>query len=345
MRFVHIPKKILIIKPSSFGDIVHSLPFLNAVKTQYPFAELHWIAARGLHHFLQGHSMIDKILIMDKNRWKQLSRVKSTVPEIFRFCKRIYKENYDVAVDLSGLLRSGLITLVSRAPYRLGFEESDEGSPFFYSHKIFGDMSTHAIDRYLKLAAFMGCDTSEIRYPFAPYDPLPPICKSLPKVYGVIAPSAGKLANRWPEDRFGKLARRLPIPSVIISSASDSKPAQSVRDRAGDNAVSLAGKTSLKQLIPIIENACYFISNDTGPMHIAAAVNTPVFAIFGPANPDRTGPYGDNHTLIRQPLECSPCYRKTPCEHWRCMLDLSVEYVYTRIMDRLRKDMPELLSL
>jgi lipopolysaccharide heptosyltransferase I len=338
------PRKILVIKPSAFGDIVHSLPFLYAVKRRHPQSELHWIAARGLHHFLEGHPLIDRIWVMDKTKWKQFSRLRTTAPEVIRFCRDLRREGFDITVDLSGLLRSGLISWITAAPCRLGFEESDEGSPLFYTHKIFGDMTIHALNRYLKLAKAMGCDISTITYPLPPFDPCPDICKTLPGEYGVMAPSAGKAANRWPEDRFGELAKALPIPTVIIASREDAGIAEAVKSRAGRHAVSLAGKTSLKELIPIIRNARYFISNDTGPMHLAAAVRTPVFAIFGPANPARTGPYGPGHTVIRQPMACSPCYRRRPCSHWRCMLDITPEQVLSVVKKRLRTGLPEIVS-
>ena len=93
------------------------------------------------------------------------------------------------------------------------------------------------------------------------------------------------------------------------------------------NAVSIAGKTGLKELLAVIKGARYFICNDTGPMHMAAALNIPVFAIFGPANPVRTGPHGTLHTVLQKELACSPCYRQTPCANYRCMEEMRVSDV------------------
>ncbi|MDH3359897.1 MAG: glycosyltransferase family 9 protein [Desulfobulbaceae bacterium] len=277
--------------------------------------------------FLEGHPLIDHLWIVDKDRWKQLGNLKQTIREITAFTKGLRKERFDVSIDLSGLLRSGLITLAANAKYKLGFKEAGEGSTFFYTHRIHGSMKIHAIDRYLKIAEAMGCQTDSINYPFAPYEENPAICNDLPKEYVVMTPSAGKKANRWPAERFGQLAAKLEIPTLLIGGNSDKLVADEVVKYSEGKAISLAGKTSLKELVPIISKAKYFITNDTGPMHIAAALKVPVFAIFGPANPIRTGPYGENNTVIREELSCSPCYAWKPCANWQCMMNITVEKV------------------
>ncbi|MBU4184914.1 MAG: glycosyltransferase family 9 protein [Proteobacteria bacterium] len=333
--FSKSPRKILIIKPSSLGDIVHSLPFLDAVKRRFPEAQIHWVVARGLHTFLEDHPLIDRLWIFDKDRWKRFCNLKNTIREIAGFFWAVKSQNFDVSVDLSGLLRSGLIIMASGARYKLGFKESDEGSPLFYTHKIVGGVEIHAIDRYLKIAAFMGCDSDSIRYPFAPFPENPAICRNLPSEYIVMAPSAGKDANRWPSDRFGQLAAKLPLPVVVISSSADVPIAQHVLSYSEGNAISIAGQTTLKELIAVIRKARFFISNDTGPMHIAAACEVPVFAIFGPANPIRTGPYGAIHTVIQEDLDCAPCYRRKACDDWKCMNNLTVDKVFNTIRDKI----------
>ncbi len=325
--------KILIIKPGAFGDIIHTLPFLNSLKKGYPDAQIDWVVAEGLHKFLEGHSMINRLWVIKKDKWKNLNYLKSTFKEIKSLATGLRKERYDVAIDLSGILRSGLITFASGARVKLGFKESDEGSPLFYSHEVMGDMAIHAIDRYLKIASALGCPTDSVAYPFAPFNQNPPILKELPEEYVAISPSAGKPANQWHASRFGELASILPLPSVIISgsSASDISTASEVVTHSNGRAISIAGKTGLKELIPVISKAKYFITNDTGPMHVAAAVNVPVFAIFGPANPVRTGPYGDIHTVIQKKMKCSPCYLWKPCSHWSCMNDLMAHDVFDAI--------------
>jgi heptosyltransferase I len=289
-----------------------------------------WVVAEGLHTFLDGHPMIHTLWVIKKDRWKKINRLGRSIREILALKKGLGRVGYDVAVDLSGLFRSGVITWFSKAPVRLGFEESDEGSPWFYTHRIHGSMNIHAIDRYLEIARFMGCAVGSPVYPFAPFDPAPAVLKTLPERYAVMAPSAGKPANQWPAEKFGELASRLPLSTVVIASAAEAAIADKVVAHARGKAVSIAGKTGLKALVPVIRKAAFFVCNDTGPMHLAAALNIPVFAIFGPANPVRTGPYGDIHTVIRLDLPCAPCYAKHPCTRYdfRCMKDLGVDAVY-----------------
>ena len=327
-------KNILIIKPSALGDIVHSLPFLAAVKKQFSDAKIDWVVAHGLHTFLEGHPMINRLWVIKKDQWKKLAHVSQTFREINELKKGLKASNYDVAVDLSGLFRSGVISYFSKAKIKLGFKESDEGSPFFYTHKIHGSMDIHAIDRYLEIAKFMGCNIGNIEYPFAPYNPDPLILNRLPEKYIIICPSAGKPANRWQAQKFGILAAKLKLPSIVIASRTETDIADIVVTSSDGKAISVAGQTNLKELVALIKKASFFICNDTGPMHIAAALDVPVFAIFGPANPIRTGPYGNIHTIIQKKLDCSPCYAKQPCSHFKCMNDLSVEDVFKAINQR-----------
>lgn len=329
------PEKLLIIKPSSLGDIIHSLPFLAAIKDHFPHTEVHWLVARGLHVLLENHPLISKLWVINKDEWKRLADLPQTLGEIRALYTGLGRERYDVSVDLSGLFRSGLLTFAAKAPIKIGFAESDEGSPWFYTHKVKGDMEHHAIDRYLQIARAMGCPVSAIRYPMADFDLNPAICRTLPREYAVIAPSAGKEANRWPAQRFGELAATLPIPSVVVCGPGDAAIGAEVVAAAKGRAISLVGGTTLLELLAVINKARFFISNDTGPMHIAAAFQVPVFALFGPANPHRTGPHGPIHTVIKTDIACAPCYRWKPCEHWQCMTELTVDRVRGIIEEKL----------
>jgi heptosyltransferase-1 len=139
--------KFLIIKPSSLGDVIHSLPFLNAVKAGFPGASVHWVIAKGLEGILEAHPMIDKLWVINKDAWKKIGNLKVTVNELKELFRNMKKERYDIAFDLQGLLRSGVIASATGAPVRVGFKEAREGSSFFYTHKIKGGKGIHAVDR------------------------------------------------------------------------------------------------------------------------------------------------------------------------------------------------------
>jgi lipopolysaccharide heptosyltransferase I len=321
-------RRILIVKPSALGDIVHSLPVLNALSKRFPDAEIDWVVAKGLHTILENHPLIGKLWIIDKSKWKKLGLIKETFAEIAQLRRDLKSQKYDLTVDLQGLLRTGLITKFTGSPNRVGFAAAREGASLFYSRKIKVDWNRfHAVDRYLKLVEPYGCDIDKVEFPLPSFEEDIPLFKELPKRFAIIAPSAGKEANRWPSEKFAKLASKLDLPSVVIGDPNASKIADEVVAGANGKAISVAGRTSLIELLALTKKADYFISNDTGPMHIAAALNVPVCAIFGPANPTRTGPYGDIHSIVSLRLPCSPCYAKKRNCGWECLGDLNVDMV------------------
>lgn len=326
-------KKILIIKPSSLGDIVHSLPFLNSIKSCFPRAEIHWVVAKGLEGLLEGHPMIDYLIIINKDMWKKISMAGQTLREVRQLFTKLRNERYDLVVDLQGLLRSGLITMATRAPVRIGFQEAREGSRLFYNKRVKGGKDIHAVDRYIKMAEALRCDTDNVIFPF-------PLIKndvreirelktSL-KEYAVIVPGARWKTKIWPAENFGLFASGLSVKTVVIGSRADRAIAEKVVGTSGGNAISLAGSTNLKELIELMRGAKFVISNDSGPMHIAAGLNIPVVAIFGPTSPSRTGPYGSRHIVLQSGLECAPCFKKK-CNEMKCMKDITVEMVFEKV--------------
>ncbi len=324
--------KILIVKPSSLGDIIHSLSFLNSIKSYFPKAEIHWVISKGLEGLLEGHPMINRLIIINKDMWKKISRTRETMKEVRQLFKELRNENYDLVIDLQGLLRSGIITKITGAPVRVGFKEAREGSRFFYTHKVEGGKDIHAVDRYLKVAEFLGCDISNVCFPLPLSVDSSLITRhsSLPDDYAVIVPGARWETKRWPAERFGELVALLPLKSIIVGSKADVNIADKIVSLSNGKASSLAGKTTLKDLIEIMRGARFVVSNDSGPMHIAVATGTPVIAIFGPTSPQRTGPYRNDHIVIKSGLECSPCFKKK-CKKFDCMDAITVDMVMEKI--------------
>ncbi|MGO9613375.1 MAG: lipopolysaccharide heptosyltransferase I [Dissulfurispiraceae bacterium] len=326
------PSKILVVKPSSLGDIIHSLPVLLALSQTFPDAKIHWVVAKGFEEVLEHHPMVAKLLIINKDQWKRKGKIPETLLEMRTLLSELKNESYDLVIDLQGLLRSGLIAYATRAPLRIGFNEAKEGANLFYTHKVEGGRNVHAVDRYLKIASTLGCDSQGVSFPLPLINDTEKI-KNLKKVlgeYAVIIPGARWQTKRWPKERFGSLASMLNMKSVLVGSPSDAAIAHYIQTESKGKALSMAGKTDLKELISIIRGASYVISNDSGPMHIAAALGIPVIALFGPTNPVRTGPYGSNHTIITSEIDCAPCYKKK-CKDIRCMSGISVEVVYNAV--------------
>lgn len=319
------PKNILIVKPSSLGDVVHSLPVLQALHTCYPAARIDWVIAKGLEGLLEGHPLLHRLIVIDKDRWRQLSRAGSTVRELRELFSTLRAGQYDLVIDLQGLLRSGLITGATGAPLRVGFSEAREGSRHFYSHTVAGGREVHAVDRYLRIAAALGCAAKDVLFP------LPPSAGVSEKVeelrtrlrdYVVLVPGARWETKLWPAGSFGELAALLPLPSVVIGGSADRDRAAEIVRLAQGRAHSLAGETSLPELIELMRTARAVVTNDSGPMHIAAALGVPVVAVFGPTSPVRTGPYGKNKVVLQSARECVPCYRRR-CGKFHCMEDIT----------------------
>jgi len=323
-----IYRKILIIKPSSLGDVIHSLPFLNVIKADLNFAKIHWVIAAGLESLLENHPMVNKLWIINKDNWKNIKKLTDSIVEIKRLCSELKNESYDLVIDLQGLFRSGFLAKATNAPIIVGFSDSREGSSMFYSHKVEGGKEIHAVERYLKIASALGVSIDDVKFPM-PLIVEPDWIKEIRAKLGeyvVIIPGARWETKKWHPERFAEVSENLNSKFLILGSGQDKEISDYIERRSRGKAVSLAGKTNLKELIILIRNAKFVISNDSGPMHIAAACEIPVIAIFGPTNPVRTGPYGYNHIVLRSTLPCSPCYKRR-CKSVKCLKDITAEMV------------------
>jgi len=323
-------EKILIIKPSSLGDIVHSLPFLNTLKENFPFTKIHWIVAKGFEELLTEHPLVEKLLVINKDKWKSIKNITSTISEVFNLREELKKEQYDIAVDLQGLLRSGIITMLSKAPIRIGFKEAREFSTIFYNKKISSPIEKHAVFRYNEVAQELGCIINEIKF-YLPKPKEPEWLREL-KDFVVIIPSARWQSKNWPLPYFVELVKMLPYSFLIVGSKSDVPEALKIEEYTEGKAISVAGKTTLKELIALFNKSLFVITPDTGTMHLASACGIKVVALFGPTSPKRTGPFGENHLIIRSELSCSPCFRKK-CEDQKCMREITPQSVYNRIVE------------
>ncbi|MBI5142869.1 MAG: lipopolysaccharide heptosyltransferase I [Nitrospirae bacterium] len=367
------PKRILFIKPSSLGDVIHALPVLSAIRRSWPQAEVDWVIARGLEQIISDTAGINRLVVMDKDRWKR-DGIRA-LPSILSFRDEIRRGRYDLAIDLQGLFRSAMVAFWSGAPVRIGFKKAREGAPFFYNRKVgYGD-AVHAVDRNMKIAEALGLETRPVEFNLGVNADAAERVKALLAVCGingdyiVVNPGARWESKLWPAERFGMVAKQLAsdtgLPVVVTGAASEAGIADAVCRASGGAATSLAGKTGLKELVAVLAGARIVITNDSGPMHIAAAAGTPVVAVFGPTDFTKTGPYGTmsaktgpygpmsaktgpygtvsannsgpyglGHVVVRANAKCAPCRRRS-CADWRCMTGISARDVLaaaTRIL-------------
>ncbi len=337
-------KKVLIIKPSSLGDIIHALPVANALKETVPEVEIDWAVFRAHEPVLAGHPAITNIIAFDRHR--------GGFRELSRFIRVLRAAEYDAVIDLQGLLRSGLMTLACRAGRKIGFENAREGARFFYNEKIrVSDSDMHAVDRYLlALDAFSVAAPETPRFDIAVNGADLTEAGRILKDAGIgendefatIAPSARWMTKRWEAEKFARLAlalkERRGLKYIFIGSADEAGVMSGLEGLTGRESLAF-GKTSLKGLAALLGRARLMITNDSGPMHIAAAMGTRALAIFGPTDPGRTGPYGRGHRVITSGAACSPCLKRECPEkkHMMCMKDITVEDVFRAAEEMLEE--------
>lgn len=323
------PKRILIIKPSAIGDVVHALPILNLLRKRFPSSHIAWLVTPACAGLLEGHPQLNELIRFERRRFGNGWWNPSAAIGLFRFLRELRRRDFDLVVDLQGLFRSGWLAAATRAPVRAGFANARELAWMFYTHRVpMGTTEQHAIDRYLKIAAALGCDTEPIEFIFPTDDTdRQHVAGLLDGVerYAVLLPGTNWETKRWPVEHFAGLVQPLReqygLGCVVAGGPESADLARGI-----PGATDLVGKTTLRQLVALLEKAEMVVANDSGPMHIAAALGRPLVTLFGPTNPVRTGPYRRSGSVVRLPIECSPCYSRT-CSHQSCLKKLPPEMV------------------
>jgi len=314
---------ILVVKPSSLGDVTHALPAVNLLRTGFPDSFISWIVNDELADVVRCCPGVDETIPFSRRRWGSARNV----GELLAFVRSVRSRKYDVAVDFQGLLRSGLISFASRAPRRIGYANAREGAILFYTERVtVPEEIKHAVDKNFHLVrqAF-GLDGTpcfpSLRAPqsaeaeadrlLAAHD-----LDSVRPLVGV-APAARWNSKAWPTEFFARvldtLATTRPDARFWLIGTADEKAIGQALLEACTHAApeNLMGKTSLPTLIALLQRSKVVVTNDTGPMHLAAAVGVRTVAVFGPTEPDLTGPYGQHHIVYRA-RECpqAPCFKK-----------------------------------
>lgn len=273
-------RKILVIKPSSLGDIVHTLPAVAAVRDANPNADITWVINPEWAPLLRGNPDINHVHIFPRGEFRAWHAPHHFLP----WLRQTRKLQPDVALDFQGLLRSALIARASKARDIFGMSDGREGSRFFYHHVVKVDRRAHAVERYLALAEELGAPvTTPLRFPLPSGDPLPHLDISEPIVLlHPFARGTGKSLSAAVVERFCRALA--PMRVVIVG--------RSMRGvRAGENCINLTNQTTLLQLVSLIRAARWTISVDSGPMHIAAAISPRLVSIHTWSDPRRVGPY------------------------------------------------------
>ena len=338
-------RRLLIVKTSSIGDVIHALPVVQAIKESRPGLTLDWVVRRRCADVLRGCPWIDRLIVIeDKPGWRDLVRLR----------RSLRAAHYDCALDMQGLLLSGLVTRMSDAPIRIGWDRNREGNTFWLTHPIVpgrasdarGD--THEVSALGGFAALFG-----VAVPVPDFTPQPYLTEGgkaqaqiwlqpLPRPRIALNVGASRAYKRWPVAYWAQVADRLAkqgLGIVFVGGEKDSGTVASVQSQRAHPGydVDLSGKTNLPQLAAVLDACELVVSGDTGPMHIAVAVGTPVVALFGATNPARHGPYGGRNVVLRPPGAATARGRPTDAEGEAAMRAISPEAVLAAVMGRVKQ--------
>lgn len=337
-------ERILLIKPSAMGDVVHTLPVLVKLRQRYPDARIDWLITPENADLVRCHPALSNVVLFDRRGLARFGRNWKATVGLFRLLNEIRRERYELVVDLHGQMRSALFTLASRAPYRLGFERTREGAWVSYSHRIpLPTMEAHAVDRYLWLGQVLGFDGANpdftIHLPAETEQHLERLLaqrRQLGRPLAVLVPGTVWETKHWRIEGFAEVARQLLARGyavVLAGSPRDRARCGQVAEKAA-GVCDLSGQTTLGEMVALIRRAALCMTNDSGSMHVAVALGRPLVSVFGPTNPLRTGPYGRPQAVVQAQVECSPCYLRklSRCPHDHlCMQQVSPAMVLERL--------------
>lgn len=325
--------RILLVKLSSLGDVIHALPTLEALRELYPRAKITWLVEAANAPLLGNHPALDRVFSIPRLRFRENHFAKAA-RELFWVARLLRKEQFDLVIDLQGLLKSALWVALARSPRKLGFDRTRELSFLPLTEKLPPyDPEEHAVWRYLRVARYLGAPPGPPRFRLGlpesrDLSHLLPAAPDRPLV--VLHPGARWGSKLWPAYNWARLAQWLAgergFLVAVTGSGADRQLAEAIVSQTQTSLFNLAGRTSLAELAALLKKARLVVTPDTGPMHLAAALRTPVVALFGPTAPWRTGPFGPGHTVLRLPLSCSPCFKKQ-CPKPVCLTDLTPDMV------------------
>jgi len=329
-------KRILLIKLSAVGDVIHTLPVLTRLRERYPDAQIDWVITPACEDLVRWHPALDGVI--------SYPRREAFGAKGLKMLRQIMGGRYDLVVDMHGQLRTAALVLASGAPVRIGFSRTREGAKYSYTHHIpVPSMDFHAADRNLWLGDLLGFPTDHPDFTIhTPPEAELEADRTLARIgyagqpFAAMFPGTQWETKHWPVEGFVDVCRYLTRRGmkILLAGAGRDQIANDAVARAFPEATDICGQTSLAGLAAILRRSSLCVTNDSGPMHMAVALGRPLVSAFGPTSPVRTGPYARPEAVVRTGVACSPCYiRKTRnCPYGlRCLTELSSEMMINRI--------------
>ncbi|MGL6075678.1 MAG: glycosyltransferase family 9 protein [Fimbriiglobus sp.] len=325
---LHVPRRVGILKPSALGDIAHALPVLNRVRIAWPEAHITWVVNRGFAGLLQNHPQLDAVLPFDRGTFR--GSLFKSARYAWEFSNQLRRQHWDLVLDLQGLLRTGLMCGMSGSPLRIGFAAAREGSRHFLTHAI--DIPNadrlHAVDRYLALLDAIGVPDTTVKF-VLPVDPLEQAAAEqalagYPRPWVALALGAKWLTKRWPVAQFIRTLQASRVGTVVLVGASEDAPlSEEFRTLYTSPTLDLTGKTSLPRLVAVLKIVDVMLANDTGPLHVAAALGTKCVAPYTCTTITKHGPYQQFSSSVETEVPCRGSYLKQCPNGLKCFEELS----------------------
>jgi lipopolysaccharide heptosyltransferase I len=327
--------RIVLIKPSALGDIIQTLPVLAALRRRYPRAHITWLVNRSYEPLLRGHPHLDDVLPFDRGAARH-GLWRATLAYA-RFLRDFRARRFDLVIDLQGLLRSGLFTAASGAARRVGLSSAREGATWFYTDIVpVADFNAiHAVDRYWLVAQALGVGDGPIEFRLPVREPerlwAEEAMRDCPRPWLAFGVGSRWVTKRWPPEHFAALARRAQAAFggtvVFVGGKDEEELADATGSRLDGPWRNLSGRTTLPQLTALLARADVMVANDTGPLHLAAALGRPVVAPYTCTKVALNGPFGQAHRAVETRVACAGSYVKK-CSRLDCMAELTPERLW-----------------
>ena len=321
---------------------MQALPVLRLLKLHYPKSEIYWWIDAGLEGLLQNDPDLAGTIRFERKRWGSPWHW----DEMARSIYSLRRHRFDLVIDLQSLLRSGVFAWLANGAYTIGMDDAREGARGFYDAIVQRpSYETHAVDWYLEVLRRLNVPVHH-NFNWLPENPVTKVALELKwKTKGTrwlaVNPGARWPNKIWPSEYYAQMVQQLaattPYNFAILGDRASAKFAQEISAKAPDRCLDLTGQTSLREMVEWIRLSEAMITNDTGPMHVAAALGRPVISMFGPTNAHRTGPYGQQESILRIPLSCAPCMKPT-CSNSKpleCMRVITPTLVANEVRRRL----------
>ncbi len=343
------PKRILIVKLSALGDVVHTWPAVRSLRLAFPDAFLAWVVEAPFKDLVAMNPDVDEVIPLATRSWRKNPGLTS-LGEARQAVARLRQLDFDTAIDFNGLIKSGVVAWLSGARERIGFHAADcrerPSAWFSNRHAPRQERGRHVVDLYLSLASKAGAHDA----PGAPAEPnIPDASKrrieeflaAHPELAGqplaALNPGAGFPSKLWDAEKFARLGDRLAgelgFRVLLLHGPGELELAKDIAGRMRETGL-VCPPTSIPDMAALCQHLALLVSCDSGPLHLAAALGVPTVSIFGPTDPKRNGAHGPGHHAVYKELSCSFCWKRTcPLGTGECMKQVDADEVFDTIRD------------